>query len=151
MERALAAGANLFFWEPGYEALTRLIAARRQQLLVVTGSYEGDRRSIVADVEQALRRLRTDHLDVFLLFWVRSPERLSDEVRETLHELKRAGKIRTCGFSTHDRELASLAIRSGGWDVLMTRHSAAHPGAEQSLFPLCATQGTGVLTFSATS
>ena len=151
MERALAAGANLFFWEPGYEALTRLIAARRQQLLVVTGSYEGDRRSIVADVEQALRRLRTDHLDVFLLFWVRSPERLSDEVRETLHELKRAGKIRACGFSTHDRELASLAIRSGGWDVLMTRHSAAHPGAEQSLFPLCAAQGTGLLTFSATS
>lgn len=153
LARALTAGVNLFFWEPGYEALTRFARDHRQQMVIVTGSYEGDRDSITADVERALRRLRTDCLDVFLLFWVRSPERLSDEVRETLETLKREGKFRACGFSTHDRGLAESAIRGGasGWDVLMTRHSAAHPGAERSLFPLCAELGTGLLTFSATS
>lgn len=149
--RALDAGVNLFFWEPGYEALSRLLIAQRKRLHIIAGSYEGDRDSIVADVDRALRRLRTDCLDVFLLFWVRSPERLSDEVLATFEQLKAAGKIRAAGFSTHDRSLAELAVRTGGWDVLMTRHSAAHPGAERSLFPLCAEREIGLLTFSATS
>ncbi len=72
IERAIAAGVNLFFWEPGYESLTRALWTHRQKMHVVTGSYEGDRESITADVERALRRLKTDCLDVFLLFWVRS-------------------------------------------------------------------------------
>lgn len=151
LERAIAAGVNLFFWEPGYEALTRLVWTHRRHLHVVTGSYEADRPSITADVERALRRLKTDCLDVFLLFWVRSAERLSDEVRKTLADLKAQGKIRAAGFSTHDRSLAESVVEAGGWDVLMTRHSAAHPSAEQSLFPRCAARGTGLLTFSATS
>ena len=86
-----------------------------------------------------------------MLFWVRSPERLSDEVRKTLAQLKADGKIRAAGLSTHDRSLAQAAISDGGIDVLMTRHSAAHPGAEQSLFPQCEQAGVGLLTFSATS
>ncbi len=151
LTRAIAAGVNLFFWEPGYEALTRLVWSHRRQMHVVTGSYEADRASITADVERALRRLKTDCIDVFLLFWVRSAERLSDEARKTLTDLKAQGKIRAVGFSTHDRSLAERVVEAGGWDVLMTRHSAAHPSAEQSLFPRCKERGTGLLTFSATS
>lgn len=150
-DRAIDAGVNLFFWEPGYQTLTRVIRTQRRKLHIITGSYEGDGDSITADVERALRRLKTDCLDVFLLFWVRSPERLSDEVRKTLAQLKADGKIRAAGLSTHDRSLAQAAISDGGIDVLMTRHSAAHPGAEQSLFPQCEQAGVGLLTFSATS
>jgi aryl-alcohol dehydrogenase-like predicted oxidoreductase/HEAT repeat protein len=150
-DRAIDAGVNLFFWEPGYQTLTRVIRTQRRKLHIITGSYEGDGDSITADVERALRRLQTDCLDVFLLFWVRSPERLNDEVRQTLAQLKVDGKIRAAGFSTHDRSLAQAAISDGGIDVLMTRHSAAHRGAEQSLFPQCEQAGVGLLTFSATS
>ncbi len=150
-ERAIDAGVNLFFWEPGYQSLSRVLREQRQRVHIITGSYEGDRSSITTDVERALRRLKTDCLDVFLLFWVRSPERLSDEVRETLIQLKTDGKIRAAGISTHDRSLAQDVVESGAIDVLMTRHSAAHPGAEQSLFPQCERAGVGLLTFSATS
>ncbi len=149
--RALDAGVNLFFWEPGYEALSRLLIAQRKRLQIVAGTYEGDRDSIIEDVDRTLRRLRTDCLDVFLLFWVRSPERLSDGVVAAFQKLKSDGKIRAAGFSTHDRSLAEKAIRDGNWDVLMTRHSAAHPASERSLFPLCAEREVGLLTFSATS
>lgn len=150
-ERAIDAGVNLFFWEPGYQSMLRVLREQRRNLHIITGSYEGDRESITSDVERALRRLKTDCLDVFLLFWVRSPERLSDEVRETLAQLKADGKIRAAGISTHDRSLAQEVISDGAIDVLMTRHSAAHPGAESSLFPLCERAGVGLLTFSATS
>lgn len=163
---ALRAGVNMFFWEPRYLGLTRFlrhrfqVSGRRAETVVVAGSFEGDRVGIERDVAQALRRLGTDYIDVFLLLWVRSPERLCAEARECLQELKRQGRIRAFGFSTHHRELAAQAIAGPGdappasapeWDVLMLRHSAAHPGAEDRLLPLCARRGVGVITFSALS
>lgn len=159
---ALRAGVNMFFWEPRYRGLTRFLrhrfqtAGRRAETVVVAGSFEGDRVGIERDVRQALRRLGTDYIDVFLLLWVRSPERLSSEARECLLDLKRQGRIRAFGFSTHHRELAEGAIagpdeEAPAWDVLMLRHSAAHPGAEDRLLPLCARRGVGVITFSALS
>jgi diketogulonate reductase-like aldo/keto reductase len=148
---ARAAGVNAFFWEPGYVQLTRFLRDRRDRpdLVLISGTYEGDRVGIERDVERALRRLRTDYLDVFLLFWTRSPERLSAEALATLRELKARGRIRAFGFSTHDRALAATAIATGDWDVVMTRHSAAHPGAEDHLLPLAQARGVGVLAFSA--
>lgn len=155
IERARQAGANLFFWEPGYRDLTRFLRAqtrrpeRRSAVHIVAGSFEGDAEGIRRDLERALRSLRTDYIDVFLLFWTRSPERLSDEALACLRELRAAGKVRAFGLSTHHRDLAEQASASGSWDVLMIRHSAAHPGAEERLLPLCAERGVGVLTFSA--
>jgi aryl-alcohol dehydrogenase-like predicted oxidoreductase len=142
---------NTFFWEPGYAQLTRFLrsAANRQELVIVGGTYEGDRVGIERDVKRALRRLGTDYLDVFLLFWTRSPQRLSEEALASLRALKQAGRIRAFGFSTHDRDLAERAIVSGAWEVVMTRHSAAHPGAEDRLLPLAIEHGVGVLSFSA--
>ena len=84
-----------------------------------------------------------------MLFWTRSAERLSEEALTTLRQLKQAGRIRAFGISTHDRDLARMAIENCGIDVVMTRHSAAHPSAETELLPLAAARGVGVLTFSA--
>lgn len=169
--RAVASGVNLFFWEPSYLELGRFLrrAAQsavqneelseedtasigpRQDLVIVTGTYEGDRAGIERDVRRALKRLRTSYLDVFLLFWVRSPERLSEEARKTLRDLKRRGLIRSFGISSHDRPLLTRAVESGDWDVVMLRHSAAHPGAEDEILPLALRKGIGVLSFSALS
>lgn len=151
LHKARQAGVNLFFWEPGYLELGRFLRGRsdRRELVIVAGTYEADRFGIERDVRRALQRLRTDYIDVFLLFWTRSAERLSAEALATLQKLKQAGRIRAFGFSTHDRELAASAVASGDWEVVMTRHSAAHPGAEDKLLPLAAARGVGVLTFSA--
>ena len=151
LQKARQAGVNLFFWEPSYLQLTRFLRRQpdRSELVIVAGTYEGDRFGIERDVRRALHRLRTDYLDVFLLFWTRSVERLSEEALTTLRQLKQAGRIRAFGISTHDRALARTAIEECGIDVVMTRHSAAHPGAETELLPLAAARGVGVLTFSA--
>lgn len=150
---ARAAGVNLFFWEPHHRALTELLArsARRHDLVVVAGSYEADARSIERDAERALRRLRIDALGVMLLFWVRSRARLEEGARDALERLKRAGKVRAIGFSTHLRDLAEEAIAARPWDVVMCRLSAAHPGAERSLLPAAAARRAGVIAFSALS
>lgn len=148
---AAEAGVDMFFWEPTYTAMTRFLRAprRRDTTRVVTGTYHADRASIVLDVDRALKKLRRDALDVFLLFWSRSAARLDAEAFETLAELKRAGKIRAAGFSTHDRSLAIAALDAAPWDVVMTRHSAAHPGMEPELLPRAREAGAAVLSFSA--
>lgn len=151
LDAARAAGVNLFFWEPRYRALTEFAsrAARRHDLVMVAGSYEADTASIERDAERALRRLRIDALGVMLLFWVRSRPRLEEGAFEALERLKRQGKVRAIGFSTHLRDLAEQAIAAQPWDVVMCRLSAAHPGAERSLLPAAAARGTGVIAFSA--
>jgi aryl-alcohol dehydrogenase-like predicted oxidoreductase len=153
LAEAFEAGVNLFFWEPRYLTLTRFLRERRQrrdEMVLVAGSYNGSRSSVREDVERALRRLRTDRIDLFLLFWVRSRERLSAELKDELAALKREGKIRAAGFSTHHRDLAREAITEAtrAWDAIMVRHSAAHPGAERDLFPAALERGVGVITFS---
>jgi aryl-alcohol dehydrogenase-like predicted oxidoreductase len=55
--------------------------------------------------------------------------------------------VRAVGISTHERSLAVEAA-TRGLDVVMVRHSAAHRGAESSVFPACVARGTAVLTFS---
>ncbi|WP_141331672.1 HEAT repeat domain-containing protein [Myxococcus sp. AB025B] len=148
------AGIDTFFWEPRYAALTQFLRggrSTREQSVIIAGTYHSGAAAIRRDVESALRRLRTTWLDVFLLFWVRAPERLSDENHAVLEQLRAEGKLRAFGFSTHLRDLARDALDRHDWPVVMTRHSAAHPGAEVTFLPEARRRGTGVLTFTTTS
>lgn len=150
LAHAVERGVDTFFWEPRYANLTRFLRqGSRRGLQVIAGSFHADRAGIVADVELALRRLERTHIDVFLLFWARSPARLGHESLDVLRELQASGKIRCFGFSTHDRTIACEAIATAAWPIVMTRHSAAHPGAEQELLPRARAAGVGVLGFSA--
>ncbi|MCP3058761.1 HEAT repeat domain-containing protein [Myxococcus sp. K38C18041901] len=147
------AGIDTFFWEPRYAALTQFLRggrSTREQSVIIAGTYHSGAAAIRRDVESALRRLHTTWLDVFLLFWVRAPERLSDENHAVLEQLRKEGKLRAFGFSTHLRDLARDALVRHDWPVVMTRHSAAHPGAEATFLPEAQRRGTGVLTFTTT-
>ena len=151
LARARDAGVNTFFWEPGYRTLTEFLARaeRKEDLVIIGGTYEADAKTIVRDVERTLRQLRVDSIGAMLLFWVRSPARLSDEAFEALSRLKAQGKVRAIGFSTHLRELAAVAIAERPWDVVMCRHSAAHTTLETTVLPVARARGVGVITFSA--
>lgn len=150
---AFDAGVRAFFWEPRYQELSRFLRSRRvsrDALVVTAGTYFAGPDAIRLDVERMLKRLRFDYFDVFLLFWVRSSERLSEEDYAALDRLRTEGKLRTFGFSSHDRTICVDAMMRAPWPVVMTRHSAAHPGAEERVFPKALERGTGVLTFTAT-
>ena len=144
-------GITTYFWEPAYAGLTRFLRGRRERARsqVVTGTYHADARSIEKDVDRALARLRRDVIDVYLLFWSRSDARLDEDAFAVMDALRRAGKVRAIGFSTHDRQLAMRALDRAPWDVVMTRHSAAHPGIEDGMLAHATARNAGVLTFTA--
>jgi HEAT repeat protein len=151
--RAIEAGVNLLFWEPNYQGLTefatRLSASDKRAIHFIAGTFEADGKRVRRDVERALRLLQLERLDVFLIFWVRSWDRITSDVGETLERLKDEGKIATFGLSTHSRPLAIEAI-AAGWDPVMVRHSAAHRGAEEQVFPTAVERGTSLITFNNT-
>jgi len=151
--RAIESGINLFFWEPGYTTLTEFASGLKgsvqQKLHFIAGSFEADPKRVRADVERALRNLQIEQISFFMIFWVADWRRLSDELINELQQLQSEGKIGTCGLSTHDRELALRAIKEG-WDPIMIRHSAAHPGAEKEVFPAAAEAGTSIIAFNCT-
>jgi aryl-alcohol dehydrogenase-like predicted oxidoreductase len=152
--RAIEAGITTLFWEPEYDAETsfarRLPAARREALTWVAGTFAAAPSAIERDLDRSRSLLGLDRIDVFILFWARDERRLGDDVLERMLDLRHANKIRTFGFSTHNRPLAARAIDQG-WPVAMVRHSAAHPSAEEELFPHATARKCGVLTFSATA
>jgi predicted aldo/keto reductase-like oxidoreductase len=151
--RAFEAGVNLMFWEPNYGTMTdfctRLSPADRGTIHLVAGTFEADGQRVRRDAERALRALKAERLGLFLLFWVQSWDRVSPDVRVALERLKAEGKVAACGLSTHSRPLAVEALEAG-WDPVMVRHSAAHRGAEQRVFPRAAELGASLIAFNAT-
>lgn len=147
--RAIEAGINTFFWEPNYAAQTRflrqLAPALRTKIVLVAGTFEAAPERVRADLDRARRLMGVETLDLFLLFWVRSPRRLDDDVRGVLERARERGVLRAWGLSTHDRSLARAALAEG-IDPLMIRLNCAHRGAEREVLPYA--QGAGVLGFS---
>ncbi len=150
---AYEAGVNLMFWEPNYRTMTEFYArggpSVRRSIHLLAGTFEADGQRIRRDAEAVLRSLKIERIAVFLLFWVQSWQRITPDVRETLEQLKTEGKIAAFGLSTHSRPLAVEALEAG-WDPVMVRHSAAHRGAEQQIFPRAAQRGASLITFSNT-
>jgi aryl-alcohol dehydrogenase-like predicted oxidoreductase len=150
--RAAEAGVNLFFWEPNYQTLTDFLnrlGGERNRLHLIAGTFEADGKRVRRDAERALRVTKVERLALFLLFWVRSWARVTPDVREALERLKAEGKVAAYGLSTHSRPLAVEALEAG-WAPVMVRHSAAHRGAEERIFPRAAALGTGLITFNNT-
>jgi len=138
---AIDHGVNYFF-AYGFDSqmlrtLRDVFKTRRDELLIATGGYNWIlwRSNLRKALENRLRQLNTDHIDVFMFLGVMKPEQFPERVREEMVRLREEGKVRAIGVSTHDRKLAGQLARSGALDLLMIRYNAAHRGAESDIFP----------------
>jgi aryl-alcohol dehydrogenase-like predicted oxidoreductase len=99
---------------------------------------------ITAGVEQSLRRLRTDHLDLVQVHFSPSPAQLdADGTAETLAALRAAGKVRFIGMSGTLPHLPAQ-IAMGVFDVFQIPYSAVQREHED-LITTAAKAGAGTL------
>lgn len=155
---ALDLGVNYFWYArscmPAMTApLKERVKTDRESLFIASGPTLGYTAGQVRrGCETALKKLGTDHLDLLQVFWVGKTSRLSDSVLGELNRLKEEGKCRGIGVSIHDRDKAGKLAAERTLDVLMLRYNAAHPGAEDDVFPHVG-QGAdkvGVVTYTST-
>jgi len=151
VHRALDLGLTLFDTAPSYgtsEArLGRALKGRRGQVTLVTkGGYgvhgvpDWTRACITQGVDQALERLATDHLDVFLLHSC-GPQ-LLEELLEPLDAAKRAGKLRAFGYSGDGAGL-DRAVELEAYEVLETSVNLVDQASLRTAIPRA--RGRGVL------
>ena len=112
----------------------------------------GSRRYVRRAVEGSLRRLRTDHIDLYQLH---VPDEITpiEETLATLTDLVRAGKIRYLGcsnFAGWQVADADWTARSAGLEHFVSvqnRYSLLDRSIEEEVVPACETFGLGVLPY----
>ncbi|MDQ6435422.1 aldo/keto reductase [Mesorhizobium sp. LHD-90] len=171
---AIDEGVTLIDTAPAYglgkaeEIVGEAIAGRRGEVVVATkcglvwhtdkGTHFFDehgkrvhrylgRDSIFFEVEQSLRRLRTDYIDLYITHWQDATIPVS-ETMGALLDLKRQGKIRAVGVSNVMPGTLKEYMGLGQIDAIQERFSMTDRGLEHDLLPLCRANGVSVLSYS---
>lgn len=171
IQRALEMGINFFdtanIYSAGVseEVTGRALRdfARREEVVIATKVYgpyndkpnQGglSRLHILRAVEDSLRRLGTDYIDLYQIHrW--DDETPIDETLEALHDLVKSGKVRYIGASSmyawqFAKSLYLADLR--GWTrfISMQNHyNLVYREEEREMNPLCLDQGIGIIPYS---
>lgn len=111
--------------------------------------HNATRRGTVAACERSLKRLRTDHLDLYLLHW-RGDVPLADTVA-AFETLRADGRIRAWGVTNFDTaDMQELLALPGGDRCAANQvlYNLGRRGIEYDLLPLCRSRGIAVTAYS---
>jgi aryl-alcohol dehydrogenase-like predicted oxidoreductase len=137
--------------------------ARREEIVLATKvhgrMHEGpngqglSRKAIFAEIDNSLRRLGTDYVDLYQIHRFDSATPL-EETLEALHDVVKAGKARYIGASSMYAWQFAKALylsRLHGWTpfVSMQNHyNLMYREEEREMLPLCLDQGVAVIPWS---
>ena len=133
------------------EVVGEAIAGQRDRVFLVSKFYpqNATRQGVPTACARSLKRLRTDHLDLYLLHW-RGGTPLAETV-EALERLKGSGQIRAWGVSNLDvADLRELSGTPGGEACVADQvlYNLGERGIEMDLLPWCADRGMAVMAYS---
>lgn len=146
VEEAVDRGINYVYWgsvrhRAFGEAIRDVAKKRRDDLAIVVQSYTRAAFYMRRSVESALSDLGIDQADFLLLgMWNDTPPR---RILDAAIALREAGKVKHIMVSCHQRTTFPKYIADPTYAAIMTRYNAAHPGAEQEVFPHLAPREQG--------
>lgn len=131
-DAALDAGINFFDTAAGYgqgqseRNFGEIVAHRRKEVFLGTKTLKRSYDEAMREVEESLKRLRTDHLDLLQIHSVSKNEDFSlwdkpDGILKVLHKLRDEKVTRFIGVTGHDAAEAMLrAIEMDDFDTILT-------------------------------
>jgi uncharacterized protein len=132
LARALELGINYYDTARIYgqgkseQILGKAIQGKRDKIVLASKTYSNTKAKILEDIETTLKTLGTDHLDVYHQHSRHDPKEITDEMIETMELVKKQGKTRFIGVSTHDpNAMVDFILRVGKFDVVQTTYSYA--------------------------
>jgi aryl-alcohol dehydrogenase-like predicted oxidoreductase len=171
VRQALEAGittfdtANVYSLGSSEEITGKLLAefAQRDEVVIATKVFNPmgpgpngsglSRGAILTQVDQSLRRLGTDYIDLYQIHRY-DPNVPIEETMEALHDTVRAGKVRYLGASsmwTWQFAQAQFAADRHGWTrfvSMQNQYNLIMREEEREMLPFCLDQGVGVLPWS---
>ena len=151
IEMAMDRGVNLIDTAPSYFSQKMVGAAvkgRRDRVYIATKAETLNREEIIRGVEQSLRELGTDYIDILHEHGnYLSPEEVFTKpgFLEACEKLKKDGKLRFCGVSGHNVGIHTEAIKTGYFDTFMIPYNYLIRTPEETLFPLAKKLDIGAL------
>lgn len=162
VHRALDDGINCFDTAEAYgmgiseQALGRALGSRRRDICLVTkvgvgypeapNRRDSSRARIMASLEQSLRNLDTDHVDVYLIHWpdLNTP---FEETFRALDDIVRQGKARYVGVSNFRLSQLEACMKLRRIDVVQYGWNMFDRRMQREIFPWCTAQGVGVMAY----
>lgn len=152
---ALDLGISLIDTAPSYGAsedrIGRHLAGRREEVVLSTkvgygvpGVPDWTGEAIVAGVDLALRRLRTDRIDIVHLHSCPLDVLRRDDVLDGVRRIGGSGKVRVAAYSGEEEAL-DFAIRCGLFGSVQTSVNACDQRALRRALPEAAKRGIGVI------
>ena len=131
IERAADAGINYFDTARGYShgnnerMVGAALGAKRKHVVLSTKTHAPDKAGMLQHLEQSLRELNTDYIDIWYLHGKSSGAEIDDDMIEVQQTAKKAGKIRFAGISTHSgqKELIPWMVEKGAFDVVLAAYN----------------------------
>ncbi len=138
------------------EALARALGGRRNDVVIATKfgvGYEempnrrdSSRERVLASIDKSLRRLRTDHIDVYLVHWP-DPNTPLEETMRALDDVVRQGKARFIGVSNFRLAQIEECARLRRIDVVQYVWNMFDRRMQAEIFPYCAAQQIAVMAY----
>ena len=165
IHRALDLGVNCVDTAPAYgaghseEVVARALEKRRRDVILVTKCgvkapppgqpgplRDASRTNILGEVDQSLKRLRTDWVDVLLVHWPDAGTPFEESMR-ALEEVVASGRARFVGVSNFTGAMLAECMRARRVDVSQVGYHMLDRRQEQETFPYCAAEGIGVMGY----
>ncbi|MFW6174423.1 MAG: aldo/keto reductase [Chloroflexota bacterium] len=149
---SLEVGANFIDTAEGYRdseaVIGRALKGRRDEAFIAT-KLSGDHspEHMERAVENSLRALGTDHVDLYQLHSPR-PEWPIEHTMANLLRLRDQGKIRYIGISNFSADQTREALQHGPIHSSQPRYSMLFREAEDEVLPFCREAGIGVIAHS---
>ncbi len=155
LSAALDCGISLFDTAPGYGPSEDLLGQldRKEEWHVatkvaLTPAGEDTARFVRRSVEQSLKNLRRDALDIVQIHNATAETVSRSDMFDVLWRLKEAGAIRHVGASVYEPANAAACILSGRCEVLQIAYNILDQRMRCEVMPLARAHGVGVLVRS---
>lgn len=154
IERALDLGINFFdthrYYGDSEEKIGLAIKNRRENCIICTKFKSLQKNIIIKDLENSLRALNTERIDIYLFKDLNKEKTLkeflsSKAVISFIKKARQQGKIDYFGFSSKDIKLALKAISSFPFDVIEVPFNLIKDEAIKELIPLARQKGIGII------
>jgi aryl-alcohol dehydrogenase-like predicted oxidoreductase len=160
---ALDSGLNFFdtarLYGVSENIMGRAFAGRRDEIVLCTkcrhfrddkGNLPDDetlRKIIHQSLEESLKALQTDYIDLYMLHQGDMEILNRDVIAEEMQKLKTKGVVRSIGVSTYSAEESKKVIAHGVWNVVQLPFNLMDQ-RQQSLFDLAEEKGVGIVVRS---
>ncbi len=155
VRHAYEQGINLFDTANAYKdseyKIGRALQRVRDKVVLATKSFKRDGNEVVEQMENSLRQLRTDYIDLYQLHQISQEEewqeinRLGGVMDKLSKELDK-GKICYLGFSSHSLDMAVKLVQKGVFSTVQFPFNFIEQESQDKLFPVAKDYNMGILT-----